>query len=352
MAHVVPGVEELAWEEIAERLPGARKVAVWPRVDRRAGVLLFRAAASASSMLELRLLEDLFAVVAIERRLSTQRAGLAQIGRIASEAVHLEEALGLFREATSGSPKRPRSFRVVARRTGRHTFRRLDAQRACEDGLKKRLRRWRLQEEGAAFEFWLQVIGQVAIIALRLSFEAMRQRTYRSVSLPAALKPTVAQALVRLARPPEGGLLIDPMCGGGTVLAEAAGLGLRTLGGDNAADALEAARLNLRSVGVSAVLVRWDAQRLPIARGAAAGVACNLPWGRRHAVADLSQLYRGVLRESHRIVRGSGRIALLTSEHRLLERLVRRQRGLEVERRLQLVVRGMDAWLFVLRRVS
>ncbi len=350
LAHAVPGLEELAWEEVRDRAPGVRRVAVWTGIDRRAGALLFRSGAPTRALLELRLIEDLFAAVATTRRLPAGRAGLRVIERLVAGA-DVDRALALQRAAVPRQAGRRPTFRVVVRAAGRHAFRRVDAQRACERALAQRFPRWRQVEDGAGMEFWLQIVGEDAVLALRLSSAAMRQREYRGASLPAALKPTVAAALVRLARPGRGPLL-DPMCGTGTVLAEAVAAGLSRLGGDLDDTALRAARRNLEAAGSRGALSRWDAGRLPVAGGAAGGVACNLPWGRRHRVAGLEGLYRRGLSEARRVVGAGGRIALLTAERTLLERLLRRQRGLVVEKRLSVVVRGADAWIFVLRRTG
>jgi tRNA (guanine6-N2)-methyltransferase len=348
LAHVVPGLEGLAWEELRERAPGARSVATWSGFDRRASALLFRSSASVEDLLALRLIEDLFAVVAMTRQLPPGRAGLRAIEGLVAEG-DVDPALALIRQAGPRRSSARPTYRVVARTAGERAFRRIDAQRACETALAERFRRWRPVEDGAALEFWLQVVGEEAVFAHRLSTAAMRLRTYRDASLPAALKPTVAQALVRLARPGRGPLL-DPMCGTGTVLAEAADTRLAVLGGDVDGGALRAARANLRAVGGGGALARWDAGRLPLADGTVGAIACNLPWGKRHRIGSLDGLYRRVLAEARRVVRGGGRIVLLTADLRVLERVARKQRGLTVERRVHVVVRGAVAWAVALRK--
>ena len=350
MTHVVPGLEEMAWEEVQERAGGARRVATWSRIDRRAGVLLFRSTEPAEELLDLRLTEDCFAVVAFTTQLPPGRRGLRDLLQLAVTGEQMETALRCHREAVAPRGRGRPTFRVVVRKAGAHAFRRVDAQRACEAGLARRFPRWRMVEDDAGLEFWLQIIGEAAILALRLSSATMRQRTYRGVNLPAALKPTVAHALVRLARPRSGGLLVDPMCGTGTVLAEAAEARIPVLGGDLDAEAVRAAWRNLQSLGTAGPVARWDARRLPLPDGIAGGLACNLPWGRGDYSGDLTDLYRRALGEALRVVEPSGRIALLTSQRGLIERLLRGRRSLTVERRLAVVVRGVDAWLFALRK--
>lgn len=51
---------------------------------------------------------------------------------------------------------------------------------------------------------------------------SLHRRAYREYEHDAALRPTVAAAMVRLADPDPGDRLIDPLCGGGTIPIEAA----------------------------------------------------------------------------------------------------------------------------------
>ena len=115
--------------------------------------------------------------------------------------------------------------------------------------------------------------GKQAVCGLRLSDASMRHRTYKTEHRPASLRPTVAAAMERLAGASAGQIVLDPMCGGGTILAEQLALAHRrrageigVLGGDRDADAIRAAAGNLRRAGPGWRLVRWDARRLPLAQ--------------------------------------------------------------------------------------
>src|SRR6185437_3843110 len=127
---------------------------------------------------------------------------------------------------------------------------------------------WKYANENAAVEFWLTIQGATAVCGLRLSDRTMRHRTYKSEHLPASLRPTVAAAMVRLAEVRPRHVVLDPMCGAGTILAEVFAVihgpearHLRVLGGDREAKAVGAAANNLRRLG-QAHLFRWDARRL------------------------------------------------------------------------------------------
>jgi len=76
------------------------------------------------------------------------------------------------------------------------------------------------------FRLHVLVDGEEAQLSLDLSGEPLHRRGYRRDGGVAPLKENVAAALLLRARWPEvaagGGALVDPMCGSGTILAEAA----------------------------------------------------------------------------------------------------------------------------------
>src|SRR5207245_1715269 len=75
------------------------------------------------------------------------------------------------------------------------------------------------------------VFGRVLHRVDRSRLEATKVAN-RPFSLPISLHPKFARALVNLARVPMAGTVLDPFCGTGGVLLEAAELGLRGVGID------------------------------------------------------------------------------------------------------------------------
>src|SRR5581483_11332324 len=115
-------------------------------------------------------------------------------------------------------PKGKPTFHLVTQMTGEHGYRRTDARKALVRGLAGKLpASWRQVEENAAVEIWLTIHGATAVCGLRLSDRTMRHRGYKGEHLPASLRPSLAAAMVRLAGVQPGQVLIDPMCGAGTI---------------------------------------------------------------------------------------------------------------------------------------
>jgi 23S rRNA G2445 N2-methylase RlmL len=314
---VLPGLEPVAEEEIQRDLSGEVK-----RTAR--GLVVFRVPEIDDGLLRLRTVEDVFLFAWGTDQLSYRADALEQIRRWTAREADWGRLLRLH-HAVRPKPKGKPTYRLVTQMTGEHGFRRVDAREALARGLAGKFpASWHPAEENPAVEFWLTIQGTTAICGLRLSDRTMRHRTYKAEHLPASLRPTLAAAMVRLAELKPGHVLLDPMCGAGTILAEAlwlrgaqrtAGTGQGSVwGGDLDARALRAAAANLRRLG-RAFLVRWDATRLPLPDQGVDRIVSNPPFGKQLGrPEEIGPLYGRMLREYDRVLRPRGRAVLLVSD--------------------------------------
>lgn len=123
------------------------------------------------------------------------------------------------------------------------------------------------------------LLGRVLHAVDRSALEA-RKVTHRSFRLPISLHPKLARALVNLSRVPTGGVLLDPFCGTGGIVLEAAKMDLRPVAADLKTTMLAGARRSLRHLGADAHFVTADAGRGPWRTGTIAGIATDPPYGR------------------------------------------------------------------------
>jgi 23S rRNA G2445 N2-methylase RlmL len=320
-ALLIPGLEPLSEVEIRHELQGVIKRA-------GEGLLVFRAPHLDTSLLRLRTVEDIFLLAWGTDRLSHRAEDLERIRHWTAKASWQE--LLQIHHALRPKPKGKPTYHLVTQKTGDHAYRRIDAQQALARGLEGHLpASWRYAEENAAVEVWLTIQGNTAVCGLRLSDRTMRHRTYKLEHLPASLRPTLAAGLVQLADLEAGEVLLDPMCGAGTILAEgrtrARDLGLKGVqfwGGDLDRGAMRAADANLRRLG-GALLARWDARRLPLADASVDCIVSNPPFGKQLGRLDeIGPLYRRMVREYDRVLRPGGRVVLLVGEQGLLNAAV------------------------------
>jgi 23S rRNA G2445 N2-methylase RlmL len=312
-ATVIPGLEEVAGEEVAQELGG--------EVKRTApGLVVFRAPAVDRSLLRLRTVEDVFLLAWGTDKLTYRAEDLDRIQRWTAKDADWEALLRLH-HAITPKPKGKPTYRLVTQMHGTHGYRRVDAGKALARGLAGKFpASWRPAEENAAVEVWLTIDETTAVCGLRLSDRTMRHRTYKREHLPASLRPTVAAAMVRLAGARAGQTVIDPMCGAGTMLAEQciaarmAGTAVRVFGGDLDASAVKIAGANLRRLDVEDLL-RWDAGLLPLDDESVDRIACNPPFGKQLGEPEeIAPLYRRAVHEWNRVLRRDGVAVILVAD--------------------------------------
>jgi 23S rRNA G2445 N2-methylase RlmL len=346
---VHPGLEEIAAEEIAQDLGG--------EVRRTArGVVVFRVPEIDDRLLRLRTVEDVFLFAWGTDQLSYRAEDLDRIARWTAREPDWDLLLRLH-HAVRPKPKGKPTYRLVTQMEGKHGYLRRDARKALARGLAGKFpASWKFAEEDAAVEFWLTIDNATAVCGVRLSDKTMRHRTYKLEHRPASLRPTVAAAMVRLAgaRPPQ--VVLDPMCGAGTILAEQLVVGwdrergqVRVWGGDLEMAAVRAAAINLRKLG-QPQLVCWDARRLPLAPASVDRVVSNPPFGKQlSSPEEIGPLYRQMVQEYDRVLRPGGLAVLLVSEPAVL-----REAALGVSwqpaRRVPLRVLGQPAAISVWRK--
>jgi tRNA (guanine6-N2)-methyltransferase len=364
-ASVHPGLEKVAGQEIVERLSGARIL------DSKRGWIVWSYAGSAADLLDLRTTEDVFVVLYRTAELPLYRSGaIPLLTRMARGSRYWDQAWNAFQQ-TRHRPVKRVTFRVIAQMSGKLGFRRQEARDAVVAGIQSRqpqTRGWKLVADDAHLEVWAPIVGEWALIALRLSDRRMRHRTYKQEHTPASLRPTLAAAMVYLSRPRPTDRFCDPMCGAGTILAERAQAGPYRLlvGGDIDPEALRAARANLRSLArvlpISAwqlddlrtgtLFHLWDAQALSLRTGSLDVVVSNLPFGEQiGSHQENPALYDRFFAQLARVLERGGRAVLLTSERDLMRGLLERHPSLRRERQVLVGVLGQAARIYVLRRV-
>ncbi|HKB03760.1 MAG TPA: methyltransferase, partial [Gemmataceae bacterium] len=341
-ATVLSGLEAVAADEITRDLGGEVKKA-------EKGVVVFRVPQVGPELLSLRTVEDVFLLAWGTDSLTYKPEDLKSIRHWTGKEADWQHLLSLH-HAIRPKPKGKPSYRLVTQMGGTHGYRRVDAQKALAQGLGGVFPpSWNPAEENASVEVWLTIRGATAVCGLRLSDKTMRHRAYKVEHQPASLRPTMAAAMVRLAGAAPGDVVLDPMCGAGTILAEQIELSkarkagrVETWGGDRDMNMLRAAASNLHRVG-PALLAHWDAARLPLGSASVDRVVSNPPFGKQLSSPDeIGPLYRAAVREYDRVLQPGGRVVLLVSEPDTL-RAAMKPTGWQPSRQLRVEVLGQPA---------
>jgi 23S rRNA G2445 N2-methylase RlmL len=305
----VPGLEAITAQEIEEDLGGVVKKTA-------SGMVVFRVEPLDGRVLELRTAEDVFLLAWGSDQLTYRAKDLDLIQRWTGKESNWP-LLFEYHRAIRPKPKGKPSYHLVAQMLGEHGYRRADAFKALEKGLSGKLPRHLLPtSEEAHLEIWLRIAGKRAVCGLRLSDQKMRHRTYKTEHVQASLRPVVAAAMLRLSNR-QGGLLVDPCCGAGTILAEELthNRSAEFIGGDIDKNALVATWSNLRRWRENPSLVRWDGRQLPLPNDSIPSIVTNPPFGRQLGKPEeIAGFYQALVREWNRVLKPGGQATVLVSD--------------------------------------
>lgn len=304
------GLEQISAREMAS-LPGVTVDTIGYRR------IHARCRGNLAPLLALSTVDDVFVDVATWRGIGHTRDTLVMLQTLSAELeLHAAVAACAQVRTVDAQP----SFSVTANFVGKRNYTTDEIKQALAAGIALS-HGWRYEpnDADAVLNVRIFIEHETAFLGVRLGAVPLHRRPYKQAQQPGSLKPTVAAAMLVLLETGPGQTLLDPCCGAGTILIEAARKGAVVQGGDIDAAAVAAARANAEHAGVAATIRRWDARALPLPNAAVDRIASNLPWDRQVSVdAGLAELYGQICQELERVLAPQGRVALLTNTPELL----------------------------------
>jgi len=123
------------------------------------------------------------------------------------------------------------------------------------------------------------------------------------------------------------------------------------LGGDIDPRAVETSRENIGPRYKPIRIHHWDATSLPLRDGSVDRLVSNLPFGEQIGThEDNALLYPRLFPEMERVVRPGGRLVILSGEDQLVGEALSRGHSLRLSERLDILVLGMQATIYVIER--
>ncbi|CAI4228400.1 unnamed protein product [Auanema sp. JU1783] len=229
------------------------------------------------------------------------------------------EETGVNTEITADVP----TFRVTCNRTGEkelHQFSSMEAARVMGAELNNMFG-WKPNMKNFNIEVILSVRNETVTVMISLNAKSLFCRNIIAFG-PTTMRSTMCFCMVSLVQPKKNRIIVDPMCGGGSIPIEGAIAFPQCtfIAGDNHEKALERCYENAKDSKAQVSFLRWDAMNLPLLDNSVDAIVTDLPFGKKiGSVSDNRVTYPKLLLEWHRVVRTGGRIVVMTHDKRSLQ---------------------------------
>lgn len=209
------------------------------------------------------------------------------------------------------------TFRITSERIGVHEYTSIDVQKVAGQAIVDKYRN-RVDLENFNVEITVDIVHDKCIVGVAVSRESLHKRGYRVFEHPAALRPTIAYGMIRISKPLEGNVFVDPMTGGGTILIEAAlymGSKLKLYGLDINKRFIKGAKINAEAAGIANLVnfIHGDCTRLSQFINGIDRIVTNPPYGiRMEPKIGIKKLYNLFATEAYKCMNDGGRIVTIT----------------------------------------
>ncbi|CAM9093497.1 unnamed protein product [Ectocarpus fasciculatus] len=231
-------------------------------------------------------------------------------------------------------------FRASVVRDGQHPFSSVEASPRLGGAVWSVNRGWTVDLKGYDVEVVAFIVERGVAVGLALDGDRTKRCSHGRIPKEdkgfietgkrmSSLRPSTAYLMLRMAEPVVGDVIVDCMCGVGTIPFLGAGWfpGVYLVGGEVDDSAIEHVRRNAQSLrrspagraGAAGSACAWDAQALPLRDGSVDAMVVDMPFGQSCGTPrQNARLYPLVMAEIARVLRPSGRAVLLVTQPHLL----------------------------------
>ncbi|MEM1535053.1 MAG: THUMP domain-containing protein [Candidatus Pacearchaeota archaeon] len=338
-----PGLEDIVGRELKEKIKSAK---ILGKLLSLPGKLLVETRFS-----QIKKLFSLRSIHHIAKLISSFQ--ISTFDRSALEEIALELKKINFSEIF----KNKKSFRITSQRVGLHSFTSIEVQRVAGQVIQEK---YKLKVDLKNFDVNLRVdvFGRDVLISLHLTKESLYKRFKLPFVHPAAIKSTIAYGLIRIADVKEGEVVLDPMCGGGTILLELADIfknKIKIFGSDINEKFVEGAIKNAKANNLEKFInfKVLDATKLEQAfeKNSIDKIITDLPYGVRMKRKNLKSIYEKFLVSSYEVLKDYGRIVASTLRADSFRIFVLRTKKFKIVEEKVVESGGLYPHIFVLEKL-
>ncbi|MEM6800825.1 MAG: methyltransferase domain-containing protein [Bacteroidota bacterium] len=282
--------------------------------------LFFTYPKEALDLVKLKSVDVVFLFLAKIEGLDHTRASLGKIEEgLASLAIDFPEVIQQIKKLRTLAAKP--SFGLTVGLQGKKNFSRFELAERVLPFFKEKLGINYIPNEPASpaadLDFRISLEGENLYLGLRLEKKPLHRRPYKQHNRPGSTKAPLAYILASLAEIKAGDKVLDPCCGVGSILMEAATSfeAAQFFGTDINASAISSSKEHAKHLGLDIDLQEADAGNLPFESLFFDHIIVNPPWGRQVAKElDIPSLYERFFAEFSRLLKVGGNLICLTDQ--------------------------------------
>jgi tRNA G10 N-methylase Trm11 len=274
-------------------------------IQKYPGILILNFEGDLKKLLEVRTAEDIMLLLKELTGIKRYRYSLRKI-RTQITMTKIEAKIEIIASARKLINKR---FFVKASYLGRRDYTAGEIEEAAGDGI------FALKlESGGDADLLFRVIltPEINLFGLCL-YEKPFDEKNKYLTLPGSLKPSVANSLLKIAEVKQSDIVLDPMCGTGTIAIEAARVGAKTIAGDIDKEKIEIAKKNNEIKGADVEFKVFDARKTGLKENSVDKILSNLPFEKQTSISGFNEtFFQDFLKEMVRVSKDDARFVFLT----------------------------------------
>lgn len=234
------------------------------------------------------------------------------------------------------------SVNVTARYLGRRDYKKGEIIDAAKKGLLYKNPKLIFSDD-ADIQIIIDVNDIFSYCGIALKKKQMYELMKPKITRPGSIRSSLAHILCRLADVKKGMCILDPLCGSGTIVREAAILGAKITCGDIDPKACADAESNLSSEGMKTEVTVWNASSTGLDKKFDA-IISNLPLKKQVDVKNMT--YSEMTKEMYRLLNKGGKIVLIAPEKESIS-MAFKEIGLTLKDTFSLRNSGLESHILV-----